>query len=608
MDTQHDPQSGQTPRVILYTRVSSEDQARDGYSLPEQLRGLRELAANLGWEVLEEIVDDGWSRSTLDRPGITRTRELVATGGVDMVVAWKRDRFGAGYIPGWLEEEFRKKGTELRTPDDLDLSGMAYVMHSGMSDVFARMYIEDLKEKTMRGKAGKVREGKVVGSGPAPYGFRYTHNEKGTRVGLEVLEPEMAVVRRLFELVGERGMPMYSAGRTLEEEGHPAPKGGGWRVSVIRNILNNDVYKPHEYSEVAELDSPQVAERLDPEKSYGISWSGKRRVVGPARGPRTYRRLPRDQWQAVPVPNSEARIPREWVDRARENTSDNPAPAFGGARDWELAGGTLRCGECGGRMSTDQSGGKYYYYNCSAARTRDGRTSKCGGVGSHRAEPLERAVVEAVDGELLQDPARLAEHMDAAIERERAGSSLGYPGGAQEALHARLAKLNQRREGYEEMRADGDMSRERFREKVATLDEERLAAEAELEQMRESAGRVGEMEKAKRAVLEMFGTGLMSGVEWFPPRIRRQVYGLLGLRVTVFADRTLEISGEFDADLMRLALGSPEVEAYVAGLREIDARLGDSEADLDTGDAINRIERELAALRSRFVSSAATYR
>jgi hypothetical protein len=81
------------------------------------------------------------------------------------------------------------------------------------------------------------------------------------------------------------------------------------------------------------------------------------------------------------------------------------------------------------------------------------------------------------------------------------------------------------------------------------------------------------MEKAKRAVLEMFGTGLMSGVAWFPPRLRREIYGLLGLRVEVHADRTLQISGEFDADLMRLALGSPEVEAYVAGLQEVEERL-----------------------------------
>lgn len=200
--------------------------------------------------------------------------------------------------------------------------------------------------------------------------------------------------------------------------------------------------------------------------------------------------------------------------------------------------------------------------------------------------------------------------MDAAIERERAGSmSSGLPGAGSlaETLAERLAKLDQRRAGYEEMRADGDMSRERFREKVAALDEERVAAEAELERVRESAGRVGEMERAKRAALEMFGTGLMCGVGWFPPRIRRQVYGLLGLRVTVFADRTLRISGEFDADLMRLALGSPEVEAYVAGLRQIDERLAVASPER-TQERVDRIERKLAALRGRFVEGAATYR
>lgn len=107
------------------------------------------------------------------------------------------------------------------------------------------------------------------------------------------------------------------------------------------------------------------------------------------------------------------------------------------------------------------------------------------------------------------------------------------------------------------------------------------------------------MEKAKRAVLEMFGTGLMSGVAWFPPRLRREIYGLLGLRVEVHVDRTLQISGEFDADLMRLALGSPEVEAYVAGLQEVEERL-DAAPPEGTQDRIDRIERELAALRRHF--------
>lgn len=419
----------------------------------------------------------------------------------------------------------------------------------------------------------------------------------------------MTVVRHLFELVGKCEASMYNAGRTLEDEGHHAPKGGGWWVSVGRDIIRNDAYKPHTHAEIAELVTPGVAERLDSEKSYGISWFGKRRVVGPALGPRTCQRLPKSQWSAVPIPD--AGISRDWVGRARENIRDNPAPASSKVRDWELTEGTLRCGNCGGKMSTDQSGGKYFYYNCSAARahTRDGgRKRSCEGVGSHRAEPLELAVVEAVDGELLQDPARLAEHMEAAIEREREGSSLGYPGIAEEALYTRLAKLDQRREGYEEMRADGDISRECFREKVAALDEERVAAEAEIARIRESARRVGEMERAKRVVLEIFATGLMVGLEWFPPKLRREIYGLLGLRVEVHADRTLEISGEFDADLMRLALGSPEVEAYVAGLRKVEKRL-DAAPPEGMQDRIDRIERELAALRTRrFVDGAATSR
>ena len=66
-------------------------------------------------------------------------------------------------------------------------------------------------------------------------------------------------------------------------------------------------------------------------------------------------------------------------------------------------------------------------------------------------------------------------------------------------------------------------------------------------------------------------------------------------------------SGEFDADLMGLALGSPEVEAYVADLREVEQRLAEAPPEA-TQDRIDRIERELRALRRRFVDGAATSR
>src|SRR3712207_7015460 len=79
--------------VILYARVSTDEQARSGYSLAQQMEALREYAAREGYEVLEEVSDAGQSGASLERPGMDRVRDLVAAGGVSVVLAQDRDRF-----------------------------------------------------------------------------------------------------------------------------------------------------------------------------------------------------------------------------------------------------------------------------------------------------------------------------------------------------------------------------------------------------------------------------------------------------------------------------------------------------------------------------------
>src|SRR5215204_6513197 len=80
-------------RAILYARVSTDEQARSGYSLAQQIEALRAHAAREGYEVLEEVVNPGQSGASLERPGIDRVRDLVASGGVSVVLAQDRDRF-----------------------------------------------------------------------------------------------------------------------------------------------------------------------------------------------------------------------------------------------------------------------------------------------------------------------------------------------------------------------------------------------------------------------------------------------------------------------------------------------------------------------------------
>jgi predicted site-specific integrase-resolvase len=102
--------------AILYARVSTDEQARSGYSLAQQLEALREYAAREGYEVLEEVVDPGESGATLERPGLDRVRDLVAAGGVCVVLAQDRDRFSRE--PAYLyllREEFAAHGTRIKS-------------------------------------------------------------------------------------------------------------------------------------------------------------------------------------------------------------------------------------------------------------------------------------------------------------------------------------------------------------------------------------------------------------------------------------------------------------------------------------------------------------
>jgi site-specific DNA recombinase len=64
-------------RAVLYARVSTDEQAKSGYSLAQQVEALQAYAAREGYEVLAEVSDPGQSGASLERPGMDRIRELV---------------------------------------------------------------------------------------------------------------------------------------------------------------------------------------------------------------------------------------------------------------------------------------------------------------------------------------------------------------------------------------------------------------------------------------------------------------------------------------------------------------------------------------------------
>jgi site-specific DNA recombinase len=100
--------------VVGYTRVSTEEQARDGMSLGAQEDKIHAYAVVKDWTLTELIHDEGHSAKSLKRPGMARLLALVETEQVDIVMVYKLDRLTRSVVDlGKLMDLFKRKRVDL---------------------------------------------------------------------------------------------------------------------------------------------------------------------------------------------------------------------------------------------------------------------------------------------------------------------------------------------------------------------------------------------------------------------------------------------------------------------------------------------------------------
>jgi site-specific DNA recombinase len=198
-------------RVVLYARVSTKEQVEKGYSVGGQLDEIKDYAETQGWEVVAIETDPGYSRTALRRPGLDRVRERVRAGGVDIVLAWQRDRFGVSPYPQLLNEEFTEQGAKLRALDDSGEGEDAEFM-DGIKDLWAKQELRKFVTRSRMGKLRKAREGKILAGRVPTYGFHYNETNDGYVIDHETIH----VVRRIFRIIGVEGASICEVKRTLE--------------------------------------------------------------------------------------------------------------------------------------------------------------------------------------------------------------------------------------------------------------------------------------------------------------------------------------------------------------------------------------------------------
>ncbi len=210
-------------RAALYSRFSS-DLQRDR-SIEDQVALCRGYAERNGLTIVATYEDRARSGSSLiNRDGVMRLLDAAKERRFDVVVVEALDRISRDQED--LAGVFKRltfARVEIRAVHD----GVADPMQIGIRGLVGALYLQDLAHKVRRGMAGVVRDGRHAGG--RAYGYRPVPGKAGE---LEIVEPEAAVVRRVFTAYVAGRSPRDIAGE-LNREGVPPPRGDRWAAVTI---------------------------------------------------------------------------------------------------------------------------------------------------------------------------------------------------------------------------------------------------------------------------------------------------------------------------------------------------------------------------------------
>ena len=304
----------------IYIRVSTEDQAREGFSLGEQEEKLKQLCDYKGYEVYKVYCDAGISAKDMEhRPKFQEMLKDMKDGKINYIVAYKLDRVTRSVRD--LEElisQLEKYNTYLVCDrDDVNTSTANGRFFVRMLTVLSQLEIEIVSERTKFGLNGAIKSGHLPGQ--VALGFKKDGNKK------TIIDPATApIVKRVFDLYLQ-GKTFLQISNIFNEE---KILNKNWKDTHIERIINNRLY----------MGDYEMYKRLKEWKN--VEPVIYMNVVEPI--------IPRYIWEECQA---------QKIINQRTYTRDRVYTFFQ----------KLKCPKCGKIMKCKGSGGKrkkYVYYNC----------------------------------------------------------------------------------------------------------------------------------------------------------------------------------------------------------------------------------------------------
>lgn len=228
-------------RAAIYVRVSTEEQAAEGYSIGAQKEMLQDYCIVEGWEVAGVYEDDGYSGRSVKRPAYQRMMSEMDSWDVLLVIKMDRIHRNSRNFMNMMEVLSKHGKMFVSQSEALDTTNALGRFVVDMIQRLAQLESEQIGERTymgMREKAetlNKAEEGKRTMGFTPPFGYRL---ENG---GLEEEPDELPIVSRMFsEYLG--GSTMDEISWSLGREGILTRRGNPWNKRNMSTVLHNPVY------------------------------------------------------------------------------------------------------------------------------------------------------------------------------------------------------------------------------------------------------------------------------------------------------------------------------------------------------------------------------
>ncbi|WCR59220.1 MAG: Transposon gamma-delta resolvase [Wolbachia endosymbiont of Ctenocephalides felis wCfeF] len=503
--------------VSLYARVSSKKQAQER-TVESQVDELERRISEDEDELLDEykFIDNGYSGSSLERPGLDRLRDKAKEGKIDKIYIHSPDRLSRNYIYQMiLLEEFQKAEVEIiflnYKTDNSPESNLLLQMQGAIAEYERAKMIE----RSRRGKLHIARKGCIRVISSAPYGYRYI--KKGTtgkESKLEINEEEARIVKQLFVWIGEERVSMRETVRRLKKMSIRTQKGKEvWNQSNIRRILRNPVYKGQAAYGKTKLCPVKPKLRL------------RRNAVSQQKYSRT--RTDKKDWIYIPAPKI---VEEALFDAVQEQLAENKQIAIMNKKKAQyLLQGLVICQCCKyaycGKPNIKKKGRKvhrYYHYCCCSIIANFGR--RICDNRRIRADVLEMNIWKKVKSVLNKSERLINEYQSRLSENKKAASNQDF--------ERQENKLKQRISRLIDSYANEYINRKEFESKIKEMKQRLKEIEEEKEKVKDGKEAEEELAAIINSVKE-FSDGMGSEIDQLDWLGKRSVIRALVERIEI---------------------------------------------------------------------------